>query len=53
MGYTFLSAQIEMLPQNYVNLNDPADIKNFNKMLELMDDNDDVQDVWHNAILPD
>lgn len=49
--YTFLSAQIEMVPQNYVALSDPADIKNFEKMLDLIDDNDDVQDVWHNAVI--
>ncbi len=47
-GYKFLSAQIEMVPQNYVKLTDPDDIKNFEKMLELMEDNDDVQNVWHN-----
>jgi YebC/PmpR family DNA-binding regulatory protein len=47
-GYKFLSAQIEMVPQNYVKLTDPDDIKNFEKMLDLMEDNDDVQNVWHN-----
>jgi len=47
-GYTFLSAQIEMIPQNYIKLTDPGDIKNMDKMLELMEDNDDVQNVWHN-----
>ena len=47
-GYKFLSAQIEMVPQNYVKLTDPDHIKNFEKMLELMEDNDDVQNVWHN-----
>ncbi|MCL2366027.1 MAG: YebC/PmpR family DNA-binding transcriptional regulator [Oscillospiraceae bacterium] len=47
-GYTFLSAQIEMIPQNYIKLTDPNDIKNMEKMLEMMDDNDDVQNVWHN-----
>ena len=47
-GYVFLSAQIEMVPQNYIALTDPTDIKNMNKMLELMEDNDDVQNVWHN-----
>ena len=52
-GYKFLSAQIEMLPQNYVKLTEPDDIKNMEKMLDLMEDNDDVQNVWHNAILPD
>jgi len=50
MGYAFLSAQIEMVPQNYVTLSDPTDIKNMTKMLELMEDNDDIQDVWHNAV---
>ena len=48
-GYKFLSAQIEMVPQNYVKLTDPDDIKNFEKMLDLMEDNDDVQNVWHNS----
>ena len=47
-GYKFLSAQIEMIPQSYIALTDPADIKNMERMLELMEDNDDVQNVWHN-----
>jgi YebC/PmpR family DNA-binding regulatory protein len=46
--YKFLSAQIEMVPQNYVTMTDPDDIKKFEKMLELMDDNEDIQNVWHN-----
>ncbi|MBQ3404746.1 MAG: YebC/PmpR family DNA-binding transcriptional regulator [Oscillospiraceae bacterium] len=46
--YSFLSAQIEMVPQNYIALTDPEDIKKFEKMLDLMDDNDDIQNVWHN-----
>ncbi|MDR2589718.1 MAG: YebC/PmpR family DNA-binding transcriptional regulator [Oscillospiraceae bacterium] len=50
LGYNFLSAQIEMVPQTYVTLDDPTDIKNMEKMLELMEDSDDVQDVWHNAV---
>ena len=47
-NYSFLSAQIEMVPQNYITLTDPADIKNMEKILELMEDNDDIQNVWHN-----
>ena len=47
-GYKFLSAQVEMVPQNYVALTDPADVKNMEKMLELLEDSDDVQNVWHN-----
>jgi YebC/PmpR family DNA-binding regulatory protein len=51
-GYGFLSAQVEMIPQNYVSLTDPADIKNMEKMLDLMEDSDDVQNVWHSGVLP-
>jgi YebC/PmpR family DNA-binding regulatory protein len=47
-GYRFLSAQIEMVPQNTIKLSEPDDVKNMEKMLELMEDNDDVQNVWHN-----
>jgi YebC/PmpR family DNA-binding regulatory protein len=46
--YKFLSAQIEMVPQNYIKLTDPDDIKKMQTMLELMEDNEDVQNVWHN-----
>lgn len=47
--YTFVSAQIEMVPQNgYVKLTDADQIKAFEKMLDLMDDNEDIQNVWHN-----
>jgi len=52
-GYKFLSAQIEMAPSSYVTLTDPGDIKNMGKMLELIEDDDDVQNVWHNAVFPD
>ena len=47
-GYKFLSAQIEMVPQNYIKLTDPDDIKNMDKMIEMLEDSDDVQNVWHN-----
>ena len=47
-GYALLSAQIEMVPQNYIALSDEGDIKNMQKMLEMFEDTDDVQNVWHN-----
>jgi YebC/PmpR family DNA-binding regulatory protein len=46
--YKFASAQIEMVPQNYVQLTDPDLVMKFEKMLDLMEDNDDIQNVWHN-----
>ena len=47
-GYTFESAEVEMVPGNYVKLEDEHHIKNMEKLLEMLDDNDDVQNVWHN-----
>ncbi|MDR2526072.1 MAG: YebC/PmpR family DNA-binding transcriptional regulator [Oscillospiraceae bacterium] len=47
-GYAFLSAEVEFVPGTTVALTSPNDIKNMNKMLEMFEDNDDVQAVWHN-----
>ena len=47
-NYKFLSAQVEMVPQNDVTLTNEDDIKNMQKMLDMFEDNDDVQNVWHN-----
>ena len=47
-GYTFVEAEEAMVPQNYIALEDEDDIKNMNKLLEMLEDNDDVQNVWHN-----
>lgn len=42
-----------MVPQNYIEVTAPEDIKKINKMMDMFDDNDDVQDVYHNAELPE
>ena len=47
-GYTFASAQVEMVPQNYITLSDEGDIKNMSKLIDMLEDSDDVQNVWHN-----
>ena len=47
-GYTFVQAAVEMVPQNYVKLENEEDIKNMEKLIDLLEDNDDVQNVWHN-----
>lgn len=47
-GYTFMSAELELVPSTYTKLTDPDDIKNMGKMLEMFEDNDDIQSVWHN-----
>ncbi|MCR5151054.1 MAG: YebC/PmpR family DNA-binding transcriptional regulator [Clostridiales bacterium] len=47
-GYTFLSAEVAYIPSTYTSLEDPEDIKNMSRMLEMFEDNDDIQGVWHN-----
>ena len=37
-----------MVPQNYITLTDEADIKNMEKLIDFLEENDDVQNVWHN-----
>lgn len=47
-GYELLSAQVEMVPQNTVQVTGEDNLKNLQKMLDMFEDNDDVQNVWHN-----
>ena len=47
-GYTPTSAEVTMIPQNYISLSDPHDITMMTKLLENLEDNDDVQNVYHN-----
>ena len=47
-GIPMASAEVTMIPQNYVTLTDENDIKYLNKTLDLLDDDDDVQNVYHN-----
>ena len=46
--YTFASAQIEMVPQNYQKLETEEQIANMEKLIDAMEDDDDVQNIWHN-----
>ena len=47
-GLPVVSAELAMVPSTYVELTAEDDIKNMKKMLEAMEANDDIQDVWHN-----
>ena len=47
-GVKMASAEVSMIPQTYVKLTDETDLKNINKILDLLDDDDDVQEVYHN-----
>ncbi len=43
-----ISAEVTMIPQTWVDLTDEEDIRNIQKTLDLLDEDDDVQDVYYN-----
>ncbi len=47
-GIPMASAEVTMIPQTWVELTDETDIKNIQKTLDLLDEDDDVQEVYHN-----
>jgi YebC/PmpR family DNA-binding regulatory protein len=52
-GLSFLSAEVQKIPQNTVALPDEDTIQKIQKLLEMLEENDDVQNVFHNAELPE
>lgn len=52
-GYEFAMAEVTYIPQNTVTLTDETDIKNMYKLIDLLEDNDDVQEVYHNWDMPE
>ena len=51
-GIEFLEAAVKMIPDTYSSINED-DAKKFQKMLDLLEDDDDVQEVYHNAEFPE
>ncbi len=47
-GIPMAEADVAMIPQTYVELSDEQDVKNLQRTLDLLEDDDDVQYVWHN-----
>lgn len=52
-GLKLDQAEVTMIPQTWVELTDPTDVKQMNRILDLLDDDDDVQAVYHNWDMPD
>ena len=48
--YTVLSAEVTYQPLTTVEISTPEHLKFFHKMMDLLDDDEDVQDVFHNAV---
>ena len=47
-GIPMASAEVTMLPQTYVTLTEDADLTNIQRILDFLDEDDDVQEVYHN-----
>ena len=47
-GYEFASAEVEQVPSTYTKLDDEETKTKMQKMLDMFEDNDDIQNVWHN-----
>ena len=48
LGYEIESADTDKIPTTYVTLTNEDDVKNMTKLLEMLDDDDDVSEVYHN-----
>ncbi|WKY45962.1 YebC/PmpR family DNA-binding transcriptional regulator [Eubacteriaceae bacterium ES2] len=48
LGYDLVSAEIAMIASTDADLETPEEIKKMNRMIDMFDDNEDVQAVWHN-----
>ena len=51
--YEISSAEVSMVPQTMTALEGEEQIKNMTRLLDMLEDNDDVQDVFHNWEMPD
>ena len=52
-GIAMAQAEVTMIPQNYVKITDETALKGLQRTLDLLDEDDDVQAVYHNANLPE
>ncbi|MDD6479299.1 MAG: YebC/PmpR family DNA-binding transcriptional regulator [Oscillospiraceae bacterium] len=52
-GYSFLSAEVQYIPQTTSTIDDPELVTKMEKLIDMMEENDDVQAIWHNWEMPD
>ena len=53
MGYSIMSAESEMVPSTYTTLTDEKQLKMMGLLLDNLEENDDVQNVYHNWNMPE
>lgn len=52
-GYEDLKGDIMYIPQTYVKVEDEEALKNLDKLIDALEENDDVQEVYHNWDMPE
>jgi transcriptional/translational regulatory protein YebC/TACO1 len=52
-GYSFLTAEVAYVPTTTTQLTDPDDVVKMEKLIDMLEENDDVQDIWHNWEMPE
>ena len=52
-GYTFLSAEVAYIPSTMTTIDDPEMVAKMEKLIDMLEENDDVQEIWYNWEQPD
>ncbi|MCQ2477891.1 MAG: YebC/PmpR family DNA-binding transcriptional regulator [Clostridia bacterium] len=52
-GYSFLSAEVQFVPNTTTEITDPEAAEKMEKLIDMLEDNDDVQNIWHNWEMPE
>ena len=52
-GYAFVSAEVQYVPQTMTAIDDPAAAEKMEKLIDMLEENDDVQAIWHNWDVPE
>ena len=52
-GYSFLLAEVQYIPQTTTVIDDPDMVVKMEKLIDMLEENDDVQEIWHNWEMPE
>lgn len=52
-GYSFLSAEVQYIPQTTTVIDDEESVVKMEKLIDMLEENDDVQEIWHNWEMPE
>ena len=52
-GYTFVNAEVQYIPSTMTEIGDPEGVEKMEKLIDALEDNDDIQAIWHNWEMPE